>query len=193
MKLQIEYDQDTESPMENCDGQWKLYSFNRRHGNFVDHHKYLKQSANGGDIEGATIGFARKLEVGTAFILSCYEHSGVQWGLQGETMQCRWDTAQVAGVLVWEHPVSEMGAKTYKDRQEDARKFLEVYNAWCNGETYWYKIEDEDDEDVDSCGGFIGDDLRQHLAEEHPELFNEDKKTLKEEVELCGDAASVLR
>ena len=176
----LHYDQDAECPCDN-DCQWKLVSFNHRHINYQDPDKYLE--VRDGEVVGANIGLRRKLEVGTAFILSYFEHGEGAWSLKGEGTQCRWDTAQIAGVLLWEHPVNEMGSKTYEERAEDARKFLEVYNEWANGHCYGYSIEEEvtlpcghtETKDLDSCFGFIGDD---YMLDQVKEL-------------VAGDAAKV--
>jgi hypothetical protein len=68
-----------------------------------------------------------------------------------------------------------MGARTYEDRQKDAEGFLEVFNAWVNGEGYWYELERVTEceccghevlEELDSCSGFIGSDhLFDHLRD----------------------------
>jgi len=191
MKLRIEYDQDCEDPSKD-DSQWKLYSFNNRHYNFKHPDNFLRPTVHGP--VGVNIGFQRKLAVGTAFIVSCYQHGSIHWGLPGEVTQCQWDTAKVAGVLVWGHPVSDMGAKTYEDRAKDARAFLEVYTDWCNGNCYGYVIEDDTGENEDSCWGFIGEEwLKDALKDVHPELFKEGTDELKDEIEVGGEAADVMK
>lgn len=150
VKIRIEYDRDTENPCE-YDG-WKLISFNRRHINYEDPYTLLNQDGTAKDF-----GLRRKLAVGTAFLVSCYEHGGCHWGLQGEVMQCQFDTAQIAGILVWQQDSKHCG-KTFEDRQKSARSFLEVYTMWANGECYYYSIEDMEGNDIDSCGGYIGED-----------------------------------
>ena len=187
--LRIDHDQDVESPCEN-DGSWKLYSFNPRHVNYRDNFEFFPES-------GVNIGIQRKLAVGTAFLVSCYEHSGIAYSLNGEGMQCQWDTSHTAGILMWEHSPKDMGAKTYAEREQDARNFLEEYNHWVNGHCYCYDIEKmetcptckhEHGEAVDSCVGFIGwDYLKQELMSEHPELFVPDV-----ELEVTGDAAWIM-
>jgi len=189
--LQLDYDQSIESPCE-WDG-WKFYSFNSRHTNYRNINEFLFPSFDE-KVKGKNIGIQRKLDVGTAFLVSCYEHSGIVYSLKGEGMQCQWDTTGIAGILVWEHSPNDMGAKTYAERQEDARKFLEVYNSWCNGQCFGYTIEkmekcptcnEEKGELIDSCGGFIGYEcLKQILKEEHPELFVDEV-----ELKVTGDAA----
>ena len=196
--LRLEHDQDVECPCEN-DGSWKLYSFNSRHTNYREPSDFLIecQGRKSRYVKGANIGIQRKLDVGTAFLLSCYEHSGISYSLRGEGTQCHWDTTGIAGILIWEESPSNMGAKTYAERQQDARNFLEEYNSWVNGQCYCYAIEKmekcptcnhEHGEVVDSCGGFIGYDyLKQALMSEHSELFVPDV-----ELEVTGDAAWIM-
>lgn len=144
MTLRVDYDPDTECPMDH-DCQWRLYSFNRRsiHYGVPD------------GFDPLTIGMRRKMAVGLAFVLDYYEHGSGAYSLHGEGMQCRWDTANGAGLLVWEHDPKEMGAKSRDDRAKDARAFLDEYNAWMNGEAMYFILEDEDGNTVDSCGGFL--------------------------------------
>jgi len=175
MKLTIEYDHDTESPIEN--GAWELHSFNRCHRNFAHPEKFLPPD----------IGLRRKLNCGTAFLLAYYEHGLCNWSLSGEGPQCRWDSVQCAGVLIYKDPIKYL-PKTYQERANMARSFLEEYTTWCNGECYWYRIEEEimcnecgnvkENTEIDSCGGFIGMEwLAEHLKAEHPELFEKDAGT----------------
>lgn len=75
----------------------------------------------------------------------------------------------VAGVLVWEQPVGDLGPKSLEERQSDARKFLETYTAWANGEAYCYSLETENGEPVESCFGFLDveymfSEIRQHTS-----------------------------
>jgi hypothetical protein len=197
-KLFLGHDEDVECPCEN-DGAWKLYSFNSRHINYRDYHEFLVecQGRKSRYMKGANVGIQRKLNVGTAFLVSCYEHSGIMYSLKGEGMQCHWDTTGIAGILVWEHSPKEMGAKTYKDREQDARNFLEEYNHWVNGQCYYFTVEKmekcekcnhENGEVVDSCGGYIGYEyLKEILKSEHPELFADGV-----ELEVTGDAAWIM-
>lgn len=157
--LQLDYDSDTDDPVEYSG--WKFVSFNRRHRAFVHPDQYFGK-----------IGFTRKLQVGTAFVLSCYSHSGDRWSLYKEGMQCQFDTAQVAGLLIWTDPLKHF-PKSLNERRDRARGFLDVYNEWANGSCYWYCLsrhisDDVEPEELGSCGGFIGDDdLWSALKSEH--------------------------
>lgn len=172
--LTIGYDHDLERPDSGYDG-WKPISFNRRHNNFVHPDRYrLHQPGN--------IGLRRKLTVGLAFWLSYYEHGLCRWSLRGEGPQCRWDSVDIAGLLNWTGKPSDIGAKTYEDRAHDARNFLEAYTDWCNGNCYWFSLED-DQKILDSCSGFIG-------TEQLTEAINEALED-SDRVMVKGEAADL--
>lgn len=44
------------------------------------------------------------------------------------------------------------------DLQPTAKRIVETYTAWANGEVYGYIIEDAAGEEIDSCWGYIGYD-----------------------------------
>ena len=146
LTLSIVYDHDVQNPLEHTD--WKVVSFSNRHNNYEDPYNYLKDTAP----EGKDIGIRRKLEVGTMFILSCYQHGSTQWGLQGEVCQCRFDTAQVAGLLIYEGDPKDI-PKDFDEREKMARSLIKTYTQWANGEVYGYCLDSENDH-IDSCWGF---------------------------------------
>ena len=203
VRLTVERDEFADCPSE-YDG-WKLYSFNRRHINYRDLDTLFEHVDADGTVFPRNIGLSRMLNVGTAFIVSCYEHSGSVWGLRGEVFQCQWDTAQLAGILIWEDKVDNLCPKPYKDadavkravlryqdREEDARQFLKLYTQWVNGENYNVVVEDEDGE-TQSTGGYTGsDNLKAELKAEFPEVFEADGKTIKSEIEIDGEMKEVL-
>ena len=169
--LTIEYDGDVDSPCE-MDGFWKVTSFNRKHTNFGDPPLDYYGNLN--------IGFRRKLSVGTAFLLDYFEHGTSIWSLRGEGPQCQWDTATGAGFIALDNPKDR---PQQEKREEDARNSLKTYNDWCNGLTFWYSLE-KDGEVVDSCGGYIGDDI-EYAAREARENFGPI-------TEVIGDAADTV-
>ena len=83
------------------------------------------------------------LEKGRAFFLDKYEHGLVSWQLEGEGMQCRWDTAKCAGVLVFEDWRYEKEGQDYDRLQSVAREFLrDYYTPYVNGEVYFVRLDD---------------------------------------------------
>jgi len=160
--IEILLDQDAECP-DGWDDQWKLYSFCTRHAHYANPGGLLQD-----DFGNTPIGLRRKLTVGTAFFLSYFEHGRCRWGLAGSMdgmPDFQWDGVGVAGLLVWEHPVSHLGPKTRKDREADAECFLSAFTAWANGDVYGYVVRDDDGEELDSCFGFYGDDIRRAVAD----------------------------
>ena len=179
--LRIEFYDSPECPMV-WDGQWTLYSFNRNSIHHADPEQFVREWADG-EATPADIGLRRKLGVGLAFWLQYYEHGLGQYDLKGEGPQCRWDTAPLAGILVWENKPGDMGAKSYDERASDARAFLATYNNWMNGLVYGYSLETPTGEHVDSCWGFYEPD---YLATAISSLKHGDR------VKLKGTAAAAI-
>jgi len=168
--VQLGHDCDVESPAD-YDG-WAPYSFSTNHINF----KHPEELDPSEDEE-----LKRKLDNGLAFFLSYYEHGRCLWSLQGEGPQCRWDSVGVAGLLVWEDDDDAIGAKTPEDRRKDAQRFLDTWNAYVNGDVYYYSVLDSchecgsGGEVVESCGGFFAgqanmeymfSEIRGHVGDE---------------------------
>jgi hypothetical protein len=158
--VHLEHDSDLECPAD-MDCQWKLYSFCTRHVSFK-HPDELGIVCNRNEVVRVRDRkLATKLRNGLAHVLSYFEHGQSCWFRKdGEItpgIEFQWDGVRVAGLLVWEHDKSEIGGKTFEERAKDADGFLKEYTSWANGEGYYYRIEDEDGDDVDSCGGFLGD------------------------------------
>ena len=186
--ITIENDPFAENPAD-FDGAWKLYSFSHKHRSYKDRETFFPDGK-------PTLALRNKLRVGLAFVLDYYEHGLCCWSLSGNGPSCRWDTARGAGLLVWEHPPSDMGAKSMEDRKKDAAGFLETYTAWCNGEIYGYSVEEvvtlpcghTEIRDVPdgSCCGFYGNDLDYMKSEIIACLDGDTKITLK------GEAAGMF-
>jgi hypothetical protein len=187
VKVTVENDEYASSPCEE-DG-WKLYSFNTRHIEFRDPRTFINKHRP----SIPNIGLLRKLGVGTAFVLSYEEHGLCRWALSGEVQPCQFDTTTVAGLLIWEQPLDDLGPKTYKERQEDARNFLDNYTDWCNGENYNVCVEYEDGA-TESIGGYTGrDNLIAGLKQEFPEIFKAGKEEIREDIEIDGNQGDVLK
>lgn len=179
--IKLENDSDTDDPCEF--GTWEFISFNNNHTTFRDPHELIEPGPNG-EVRAKNIGLQRKLQVGTAFLLSCYEHSGTVWSLMGSGMQCRFDTTRVAGILLYTDKPKQL-PKTLEKREKVAEGFLETYNDWCNGNCYWYCIETLDGEEIHACGGFIGED---HLEAGIKEYLQEgDKVKIEGEAKWLAD------
>lgn len=164
MRIEIWPDSYIENPSD-FDCNWKVYSFCRSHINSSTPDEFITSNGNW------RFEYARKASVGLVFPLSYFEHGDCVWSIRGEGMNCPWDSVQFAGVAVFNGKPSDMGAKTYDERAKDLRRFLESYNAWCNGHGCGFSVYDDEVELIDSCGGFYGsEDCLEYLKSEHPEL-----------------------
>lgn len=96
------------------------------------------------------------------FPITRYEHSGVVYkiGVWGG-----WDDSFCG---VYAVPRNEDTEKmTREDAERIVRGELDAYNAYANGEVYYFVLFDENGNEVDSCGGFYDiDDIREYLGEE---------------------------
>jgi len=153
LTVHLGHDHDCESPSD-WDG-WKTYSFSTNHTN----HKHPNEL----DVsEGSEL--RAKLDSGLAFFLSYYEHGRCLWSLRGEGPSCQWDSVNEAGILVWEQDEANNGNVTLEDRRKDAQAFLDSWNAYVNGDCYYYSIIEgcetcgshDKGEVLQSCGGFLG-------------------------------------
>lgn len=158
--VRIENDSDCENPCD-YDGAWKIYSFSHRHINYRDPSDFLLPSGK------PRIEFASKFRHGLAFPLQYFEHGLCRWDISGHGPQCPWDSVRFAGVAVWEESPANIGAKSIEDRQADCQRQLDAYSDWCNGHCFYFSIECND-ETIDSCGGFIGDDVLMGIRESLP-------------------------
>lgn len=148
----------------NMGGRAIVHSFNRRHLNFADPDDF-GLVMKGDRVTSIHPGIRRRLETGTAFILSAYDHSGIVWSLGGEGFKCSFDTAPVAGILF----IERQRGKGLKERQAEARAFLQHWNAWCNGDIWDVSVWENDDPiDSASCFGFEVDGIIKDFAAHLP-------------------------
>lgn len=102
-----------------------------------------------------------------AVLLDCYEHGGQLWSVQGNGVQCRFDTARGAGVWVPDDCLRKQlddderaGVDRRKHAIMYAKQFLEQYNAIVAGEVYGIVTEIYDEHvgfiSCDSCWGCVG-------------------------------------
>lgn len=66
---------------------------------------------------------------------------------------CRWDSGFV-GI----HYVIDDGARTLEEQYKLLKAELGVYDQYLRGEVYWFSVENEHGDLIDSCGGFYGYD-----------------------------------
>jgi hypothetical protein len=98
-----------------------------------------------------------------------------------------WDTTIVGWIFTTQERIDELGCPEDKI-EEGLRAEVKEYDAYLRGEVYHFTIEDEDEEVLDGCGGFVGDiDYCKEAAEEAAECCAE--TIVKETAEAAHWAA----
>ena len=172
----IEISQDT-----NCESPrlWDNLStmiFFGNHKHLGDSHDIELPSFNSRQdfIEGGAEILKKKLNVASISPVHLYSHSGTCIGTSdGYPFNCPWDSGTIGFVVVTKEDIRENWnikrvTKQYiQEAQKIANSEVEVLNYWISGEVYSYTILDEDENIIDSCGGFFGDDMNTNGMKEY--------------------------
>ena len=111
-----------------------------------------------------------------------YEHSGVAISTRpwtGRAHHAEWDSGQSGFIYITKKTALDWqgGKRLTKAKLERVYKSLESvveeYSKWCNGETYFYIVEDEDGNDTAiGCGGYIGTEYMMASAKDEIAAFH---------------------
>jgi len=117
---------------------------------------------------------------GVALPVSMYDHSGVVYRTGSPTQfpDWQWDAGYVGLIYMTAEQVAEHYAgQAPENAKAAARKALEkqvdVYSEWANGNCWYYVTYDKFGEQLDSCGGFIGENLETNGLEEYAGKLND--------------------
>ena len=106
-----------------------------------------------------------------ALPLYLYDHSGIT--MATTPFGCRWDSGKVGYIyMTKEKAREEYGYKLItKARREKLLSYLkgevETFDQYIRGDVYMFKVEDEEGEEIDSCGGFYGQDWENNGIKDH--------------------------
>jgi len=93
--------------------------------------------------------------------LYLYEHSGVTMRAGASNpFSCPWDSGQVGYIYTTDEKIRHMMGDTPISDDEIRTQLLgevETYDYYLRGEVYGYVIASPDDDNLDSCWGFVGD------------------------------------
>lgn len=164
LKIEIIQDIDyQESPDQNGDDSLFLVGFHRdftveRQGfeayvaamAYPDRDKYTDEDLSEEQIEHKKA-VAKRYHV---FGLEAYIHSGVVLALsrEGNFPDRGWDVSQLGAVFV-----EKKHWRTRAQARKAALSLIQEWNDCLGGNVYGFVIEGSDGENVDSCGGFVGD------------------------------------
>ena len=111
-----------------------------------------------------------------ALPVHAYIHSGVSLNTVG--FSDPWDSGKSGYIYVSKDKVREwfgvkrISPKLYNRVLSVLTAEIEEYNLYLNGESYGYIIKDDDGNEIDSCWGFLGEDVAKEAAEEAVSFFS---------------------
>lgn len=117
--------------------------------------------------------------------LYLYDHSGLR--IKTSPFGCSWDSGKVGFIYTTTKRIQDMGIlqgsgdgllddESNDQFKERIKLYLqgevEVYDQYLSGDVYGFKlmekgIEDDDTDEIDSCWGFFGDDIRENGILDH--------------------------
>lgn len=105
----------------------------------------------------------RERDIAIRWPLRLYDHSGISISLSSTwPYDCPWDSGYVGYIYVTksalrkEYGCQRMSAKLLAQAGRVLKAEVEVYDQYLRGEIYWYSVDNEDGEVIDSCSGFYG-------------------------------------
>lgn len=115
-----------------------------------------------------------KLNAVVILPLYLYDHSGISLSSRsfvGRAVHAEWDSGQVGfayitrETLKQEYGVKRVGKKTLEKAEKLLEGEIKIYDQYLQGNVYGYQIWD-DEEEIDSCWGFIGEDYYDEMVNE---------------------------
>lgn len=117
-----------------------------------------------------------------------YDHSGITISMS--PFSCQFDSGQVGEIIVLtetvkkEYSVKRITDKKRKELEEivlrNMKSEIETYDYFIRGDVFGFQVLDEDEEVIDSCYGFYGDDFETNGLKEYvPEEFHEKLKSIE--------------
>ena len=164
LKIKIEYDTNTESPRE-WENDSKMILFHKRY-NLGDKHNYSFESFNEWFEEN-------KKELVYLPVYG-YEHSELT--ISTSPFSCSYDSGQLGYIYMTKDKATQ-----YENPILALENEVKTYDSWIRGECFYYVIFDEEEEILDSVGGYIGLENCRESAIDSAKYFN---RTLPKQYEL---------
>lgn len=166
-RIETFIDEDPISPREN-DNMGTMVCFHSRYNLGDDNHNYNFRNYDSWEEMKSDI--IRKENVAAILPLYLYDHSGIT--MKTTSFNDRWDSGQVGWIYISKAKArEEYGWKLITPKRKElivARLISEVeeYDQYLCGDIYGFRITDTtNDEEVDSCWGYYGEDYCMEEAE----------------------------
>ena len=118
--------------------------------------------------------------------LYLYDHSGIT--ISTTPFDCRWDSGQIGFIFISKHKVKKEGIDESKV-EEYLKGEVNTYDKYLTGEVYQFSISKvetcnlghEHSEEIESCGGFYGEDECMSEAEGIVEYYTKIHDVVEQE------------
>jgi hypothetical protein len=169
--LKIMQDNSCENPRTSCDNLGTMVFFHKRYDLGDKDHGYEFKEYDGWDALEEAI--EEDHDPAVIMPVYMYDHSGTTLAVHGfgNSDPMGWDWGQVGFMFISKEMAKEEYGELTKETLEKIEGYLvgelKVYDNWRNGRTYGFTITKDvtcsacghtEDEEVDSCWGFIADD-----------------------------------
>lgn len=109
-----------------------------------------------------------------SFPVYMYDHSGIGFSLSNDRypFNCPWDSGQVGWIYITkekvkeEYSIKKITKHTIDKMYKIFQKEIETYDDYCQGNVWGYTLY-QDDEMIDSCWGFYGNDIKTNGMSDH--------------------------
>jgi hypothetical protein len=180
-KLVVEQEECAESPRQWCNLAKMIFFGKHSHLGDKHDHKILASHYNGWRELRRAIEEA--YDVACIVPVYAYSHSGMT--IATTPFSCRWDSGQLGFAIITKKDLRnnygiKRCTKKYKDYGVNIhiKAEVETLDQFISGEVYMFQVQDSDGNDLDSCGGFYGDNIQEngmldHLSEENAEFLKQ--------------------
>lgn len=161
------YPDDTDSNPREWDNLGTMVCFHKRY-TLGDKHDY--DHTNYDDWQEMEKEIIREEDVAVILPLYLYDHSGITMSIG--KFSCPWDSGQVGFIYVTKEKLREKYDKKrvsqkLKDRAEEILESeVETYDQYLTGDVFGFSVEKKDEdgdwEDIDSCWGFYGSNVKEN-------------------------------
>ena len=183
-ELRIFHDESPLDPREDCEPVTKMICFCKRY-KLGDSHGYFSEAHN--NWEELKEELEQDYDILVILPVYMYDHGGIT--ISTTPFGCRWDSGQIGWVFVEKKQFDEI-PELFEDIATGwIESEVKEYDTYLRGDVYGFQLiekstcdscETEHEEEVDSCWGFYGHDIRKNGILDH--LSIEDKESILSQV-----------
>ena len=169
--LNIFVDNNPESPRTSMDNLGTMLCSHKRYSLGDEKEKFDFDSCSSwSEVKTALM---KEKNIAVILPLYLYDHSGIT--MKTTSFNDQWDSGQVGFIYVTKEKLKEEYSKKRISKELIAKvtQYLigevETYDTYLTGDIYGFQLKDSEGNDIDSCWGFYGSDLKTNGIIDHIE------------------------